>query len=51
MNITADDIRKAREAAGRGNKVWGDTAEDVMHWWMEDGVLPGQMTMFEEDEK
>ena len=19
------------------------TGEDVMHWWMEDGVLPGQM--------
>lgn len=42
---------KAREAAGRGNKVWGDTAEDVMHWWMKDGVLPGQMTMFGEDEQ
>lgn len=46
-----DRMLKAREDAGRGNKVWGDTAEDVMHWWMEDGVLPGQMTMFEEDEK
>lgn len=23
-------------------QVW-ETAEDVFHWWMEDGVLPGQM--------
>lgn len=22
---------------------FGETGEDVMHWWMEDGVLPGQM--------
>ena len=21
------------------------TGEDVMHWWMEDGVLPGQMVL------
>lgn len=46
-----DRMLKARAAAGRGNKVWGDTAADVMHWWMEDGVLPGQMTMFGEDER
>ena len=27
------------------------TGEDVMHWWMEDGVLPGQMVLegLEED--
>ena len=23
----------------------GDTGEDVMHWWLEDGVLPGQLTL------
>ena len=22
---------------------FGETGEDVMHWWLEDGVLPGQM--------
>lgn len=22
---------------------WGDTGLDVFHWWMEDGVLPGQV--------
>ena len=21
------------------------SAEDVFHWWMEDGVLPGQLTL------
>jgi len=26
--------------------LWeGATAMDVYHWWMEDGVLPGQMEM------
>ena len=25
-------------------RVW-QTGEDVMHWWMEDGVLPGQMVL------
>ena len=25
---------------------WGRTAEDVFHWWMEDGVLPGQFDLF-----
>ena len=28
----------------KGLKTYGwETAEDVFHWWMEDGVLPGQM--------
>lgn len=28
----------------------GDTGVDVFHWWMEDGVLPGQEVLggFEE---
>lgn len=26
---------------------WGDTGLDVFHWWMEDGVLPGQMVLDE----
>lgn len=36
----------------RRNKLdtkWGN-GEDVFHWWMEDGVLPGQMTFDEFDE-
>ena len=32
--------RKKREASND----W-QTGEDVMHWWMEDGVLPGQMVL------
>lgn len=27
-----------------------DTAEDVFHWWMEDGVLPGQIGLFDEED-
>lgn len=26
------------------------TAEDVMHWWLDDGVLPGQMSMEDAEE-
>lgn len=26
-----------------GGMRFGETGEDVMHWWLEDGVLPGQM--------
>ena len=38
------EARKARGLTGK----W-KTAEDVFHWWMEDGVLPGQIEMnFEE---
>lgn len=47
-----DRMLKAREAAGMNNQgVWGGTVEGVWHWWMEDGVLPGQMTMFGEDDQ
>lgn len=47
-----DRMLKAREAAGMNNQgVWGGTVDGVWHWWMEDGVLPGQMTMFGEDDQ
>lgn len=36
-----DRMLKVRREKGLLTK-W-DTAEDVMHWWMEDGVLPGQI--------
>ena len=29
-------------------KLW-KTGEDVFHWWMQDGVLSGQMSIFEEE--
>lgn len=25
----------------------GTTGEDVFHWWMEDGVLPGQINLYD----
>lgn len=38
------------ERKSRGLSTQWQTAEDVYHWWMEDGVLPGQETFdgFEE---
>lgn len=36
-----------RRRKGKNNGIWDDgttSAEDVFHWWMEDGVLPGQTT-------
>ena len=46
-----DRMLKAREAAGMSNHgVWGGTVEGVWHWWMEDSILPGQMTMWEDEQ-
>lgn len=36
---------RARRGKLEGGMRWGETAEDVFHWWMEDGVLPGQETL------
>ena len=33
---------------GLWDKLW-KTGEDVFHWWMQDGVLSGQMSIFEEE--
>lgn len=33
------------ERQKRGLPCDWQTGEDVMHWWMEDGVLPGQMVL------
>lgn len=35
----------------RGLESSWETAEEVFHWWMEDGVLPGQVNLFEESEQ
>ena len=35
------------EMAGRWGM--GTTGVDVFHWWMEDGVLPGQFEIEEEE--
>lgn len=43
---------KRRNELGKdkGDMRWGKTGVDVFHWWMEDGVLPGQEVLegFEE---
>lgn len=31
-----------------GKETQWRNGEEVMHWWLEDGVIPGQMEMFEE---
>lgn len=46
--LAFDKMLRERERRGLTNGLWGDTAESVYHWWMEDGVLPGQVNMFEE---
>ena len=42
---------RRRRGKMEGGMRFGETGEDVMHWWMEDGVLPGQMVLegMEED--
>jgi phosphoadenosine phosphosulfate reductase len=48
MYIAAfDRMLEERKRRGKtqGNMRWGETAEEVFHWWMEDGVLPGQMEL------
>lgn len=43
MYISAFDRMLAeRQRRGKMNDSWS-TGVDVFHWWMEDGVLPGQM--------
>ena len=42
------EARKASRKAD--NPRWGTTGEDVFHWWMEDGVLPGQVNIWEDYE-
>ena len=38
----------AREAVGKDNKNW-ESGKDVYNWWMEYGILPGQINLFEEE--
>ena len=42
-----DRMLKERERRGKMEGTWnmGTAGEDVFHWWMEDGVLPGQLTI------
>ena len=42
-----DKMLEERERRGKMQGTWriGTTGRDVFHWWMEDGVLPGQMEL------
>ena len=40
---------EAREQAGIPLKKYR-TVDDIWHWWMEDGVVPGQIALFDESE-
>ena len=42
--IRAFDRMLAKRKKRESSNDW-QTGEDVMHWWMEDGVLPGQMVL------
>jgi phosphoadenosine phosphosulfate reductase len=48
--IRAFDRMLAKRKKRESSNDW-QTGEDVMHWWIEDGVLPGQMVLegMEED--
>lgn len=43
--------RMLAERQKRGLPSDWQTGDDVMHWWMEDGVLPGQMVLKEMEEE
>ncbi len=34
-----------RKRRGRTTKQSWETGRDVFHWWIEDGVLPGQIEL------
>ena len=36
---------RKRRTRIKGTRDMWITGEDVFHWWMEDGVLPGQQTI------
>ena len=41
-----DKMLEIRQQRKKLDETWrmGTTAEDVMHWWLEDGVIPGQFS-------
>lgn len=42
-----DRMLAVRKLNGKDCKNW-QTGLDVYHWWMEDGVLPGQLSLFDD---
>ena len=49
-----DRMLQERIRRGKLDGTWraGTTGKDIFHWWMEDGVIPGQFELddLEEDE-
>lgn len=39
-----DKMLEIRKSEGKGSYSWNNGV-DVFHWWMQDGVLPGQMSI------
>lgn len=47
-----DRMLEERKHRGKNQLSW-QTGRDVFHWWMEDGILPGQIEfedLIQEDE-
>lgn len=40
---------RKRRGKEKLNSIWGETPEDVFHWWVQDGILPGQIDMLEDE--
>ena len=49
---TFDRMLEERRRRGkmRGNWMMGGTGQDVFRWWMEEDVLPGQMSLYDYEE-
>ena len=47
--LAFEQLLKERKRRGKMQGKWNmmATGEDVFHWWMEDGVLPGQTSLFD----
>lgn len=41
---------RRRRGKMRGNWMMGGTGQDVFRWWMEEDVLPGQMSLYDYEE-
>lgn len=46
---TFERMLKERKVRGLPNNTW-QNGKDVFHWWLQDGVLSGQMSLFEDYE-
>lgn len=47
-----EKMLEARRAKGKLDETWriGTEPQDIMNWWLESGVLPGQYNLFEMEE-